>query len=455
MYVSRIELTNIRGVGPKGISLDFAQAIESKRDSLAGWNVIAGPNGAGKTTLLQAMAGTFLGSGLVWLLRPDEFKDWIHSSGNDAVGFAAGSANIRFDRTPADDAVGIGEKSTDQLTVGWRTGSVIFEPGFEQDTQLFVSSRFWHASSYKGSPDGWLFAGYGPHRGNRASSPDSASLFGSGPRIASVVTLFRQDSGLETGHRWLAELELQAARKRQPNDEVLRDGVLRFLGDGLLEPGVQTPMRAEADGLHVQWQGGWRPARLLGDGHYSVLALVLDLLLRVEQFKAGRLLENMLRWSPEAGATLDIDFSGVVVIDEPESHLHPGLQQRLGFWLKRHFKNMQFIVTTHSPLICQAADPGGLFAMPTCGKVEPLDDATWAQVANGTVDSAIMSRLFGLESPQSEQAAADRRRLGALNVQRNRGGLTEAEEHERARLERQMPQDPNYELDTLVQALLR
>src|SRR5438132_1106565 len=61
------------------------------------------------------------------------------------------------------------------------------------------------------------------------------------------------------------------------------------------------------------------------------------------------------------------DFPGVVLIDEVDSHLHPEWQRQIGFWLKRHFPKMQFIVTTHSPLICQAADVKGLFHLPAPG----------------------------------------------------------------------------------------
>ena len=49
-------------------------------------------------------------------------------------------------------------------------------------------------------------------------------------------------------------------------------------------------------------------------------------------------------------------YEGVILIDEIDAHLHPAWQKRIGFWLKAHFPNIQFIVTTHSPFICQAAD---------------------------------------------------------------------------------------------------
>src|SRR5690606_14322326 len=59
--------------------------------------------------------------------------------------------------------------------------------------------------------------------------------------------------------------------------------------------------------------------------------------------------------------------SGVVLIDEVDAHLHPEWQREIGFWLKRHFPKIQFLVTTHSPIICQAADENGLFVLPEPG----------------------------------------------------------------------------------------
>ncbi len=46
-----------------------------------------------------------------------------------------------------------------------------------------------------------------------------------------------------------------------------------------------------------------------------------------------------------------IESEGVVLIDEIELHLHPTLQQEILQRLRRTFPNIQFIVTTHSPLV--------------------------------------------------------------------------------------------------------
>jgi hypothetical protein len=69
----------------------------------------------------------------------------------------------------------------------------------------------------------------------------------------------------------------------------------------------------------------------LPDGFASVLTIWSDILLRSQ--------------------SLTGDPSGFVIIDEPELHLHPELQELLLPFLTRQFPGLQFIVATHSPMI--------------------------------------------------------------------------------------------------------
>lgn len=55
---------------------------------------------------------------------------------------------------------------------------------------------------------------------------------------------------------------------------------------------------------------------------------------------------------------MNIDVTGVVLIDEVDAHLHPTWQTRIGQWFTKYFPNIQFIVTTHSPLVCRACEKG-------------------------------------------------------------------------------------------------
>lgn len=57
------------------------------------------------------------------------------------------------------------------------------------------------------------------------------------------------------------------------------------------------------------------------------------------------------------------DFSGVILIDELELHLHPEWQARIVKVLKEAFPCVQFIVSTHSPHIIQTAKPDEIIAL--------------------------------------------------------------------------------------------
>ncbi len=72
----------------------------------------------------------------------------------------------------------------------------------------------------------------------------------------------------------------------------------------------------------------------LSDGYSSLIAIIAELILRMEAFNFGK-----------------YDMQGVVLIDEVETHLHITLQKKVLPFLTSFFPNIQFIVTTHSPFV--------------------------------------------------------------------------------------------------------
>ena len=143
---------------------------------------------------------------------------------------------------------------------------------------------------------------------------------------------------------------------------------------------------------------------------------------------------------------ISIPHSGVVLIDEAENHLHPALQQQLGFWLKRHFPNVQFIVTTHSPFICQAADPGGLLRC-VDGRIEPVPESLYTTIVNGSSDEAAVTEMFGLPHAHSPRAEKLREDVARLEVKVRRGLASEAEIAEYKRLRAALPSTPLAAMD--------
>jgi predicted ATP-binding protein involved in virulence len=179
----------------------------------------------------------------------------------------------------------------------------------------------------------------------------------------------------------------------------------------------------DSDGLWVVTGYHRFSLREMSDGYRTVAALVVDLLKQLND-SYGDLSVQTRDGIPT------IDLPGVVLIDEADAHLHVSWQQRIGGWLKAHFPNIQFIVTTHSPYICQAADEGGLIRLAGPHEEEPprvVVRDLYERIVFGSGDDAVLSELFGLDSPYSEQAEDLRRELVTLEVKVVSGQASEAE----------------------------
>ena len=79
----------------------------------------------------------------------------------------------------------------------------------------------------------------------------------------------------------------------------------------------------------------------LSSGYQAVLDIILDLLMRMVS---------------HTQRSFDFNLSGIVLIDEIETHLHLELQKNIMPLLTTIFPNIQFIVTTHSPFILNSLE---------------------------------------------------------------------------------------------------
>ncbi|AUG79455.1 hypothetical protein CFP65_4731 [Kitasatospora sp. MMS16-BH015] len=246
-----------------------------------------------------------------------------------------------------------------------------------------------------------------------------------GPGGSGKTTLLQALAG-----RAGAELSDQDGRPLQPGDHFcallpaesegpLPEGALALMADGLLPAGRRLTERltVEADGVEL-------PLESLGGGARALVSLVAELLRQAHRYEPEE--ELVVPGTPPTAP-----IAGLALIDDAEAHLHPAWQQRLGEWLVAHFPNLQFVVATHSPYLCQAADPGGLIHLP--GPEQPpapprvLDEDEQQRVVYGSGDDAVVSPLFGLPSAYSPQAEAERGLLVALERKLYAGEATDAE----------------------------
>jgi predicted ATPase len=77
---------------------------------------------------------------------------------------------------------------------------------------------------------------------------------------------------------------------------------------------------------------------------------------------AALILDLLLRFAEQQKDVADIsDYVGIVLIDEIDLHLHPKMQKEIIVQLAETFPNIQFIVTTHSPIPMLGASENSVF----------------------------------------------------------------------------------------------
>jgi hypothetical protein len=92
----------------------------------------------------------------------------------------------------------------------------------------------------------------------------------------------------------------------------------------------------------------------LSAGYRAIFDVYAELIMRTEYFKV-----------------MPGDLTGVVLIDEIDSHLHVSLQRLMLPFFTNSFPNIQFIVTTHSPFVLMSTPDTMVFDL---AKNEPITD---------------------------------------------------------------------------------
>jgi energy-coupling factor transporter ATP-binding protein EcfA2 len=463
LHIRTVTLRDIKGFGsgPQGVELD----LRRPDGTYAGWTVLAGPNGSGKTTLLQAIALAVVGPDAARVMQ-DSYAGWVHSS--ERRGQIVLDLDVHhLDWFMLDEDTG--HEQPLPLFVGLRfelkgpleteRAHLSHEPVLSVPANLPSHTRPKEAAlrrlegPWNPNPKGWFLAGYGPYRrlsGGNAVDDHSRSTW-----TARIATLFKDDAALAEAVSWLQLSqfrhleELHKTSGRGGKARQLKEVIFELLNDDLLPPGTRV-VDVDSEGLWVERGGVVLPLQHLSDGYRGVTSLILDI---VRQLHRQYLLKRPL---PEDDPGVFLREFGVVLIDEVETHLHVTWQKKLGFWLKEHFPNIQFIVTTHSPFVCQAADPGGLIRVSGPGDERatgPVAPDLYATIVNGGADEAAMSELFGLPYPHSERSERLQSRLAEIEARILKGAATEREQREREELLRQLPDSPSAQVARSLAAL--
>jgi energy-coupling factor transporter ATP-binding protein EcfA2 len=420
MYIHKVSLRNIRGFE----RLDFELARPD--GGYAGWTVFTGDNGSGKSSLLKAIVVGLLEKGTARSLG--NFHRWIRDgSGAEESSILLDIVRIEDDGTLADSGQKPSSEPFPAKTVfkngGKETSIQAAIPSGKQRTYQTPDRTIWSSDA-----TGWFSCGYGPFRRVFGASPEATRQM-VGVTTGRFVTMFQEAASLAEVDQWLRLLHHKSLENKHAEADQLKL-VLAMLRDDLMPNRINVD-RVDSDGLWLKDRNGVQLAwGEMSDGYRAATALLADILRHlIGTYGQEGLAEK------NAEGKMVVKRSGVVLIDEIDAHLHPEWQREIGFWLKQHFPRIQFLVTTHSPLVCQAADANGLFVLPEPGsdaKPRALSKEEYEQVIASRPDTILLSAAFGLENTRSPRAVAGRAEFARLEAKKRAGGKLSPKEKERA-----------------------
>lgn len=399
------------------------------KEQYSGWNVIAGDNASGKSTLLRALALGLIGPALSHTLVPS-FNGWIRQ------GAEKGYIGVEIVFGDEDRFKGGGNRSKEPIWAELnliRRGAIV-ELASKQGRLKGTNNGPWALDQ-----SAWFSAAYGPFRRLFGHSPQAARIMAIPGKAPRYGTLFMEDATLAEATNWLQELQFKALERHVGERELLADVTL-LLNDDFLRRGFRV-QEVNSDGLWLQDDHGVRLALAeMSDGYRSALALLIDLVRHMVAVYGGK---GIVRKDPESGHYY-VPHSGVVLIDEVDSHLHPEWQRLIGDWLKVRFPAVQFITTSHSPFVVQATDPGGLYRLPPPGggeAPERVSEAERLRSVVGTADEILRGAPFEMEHTRSPKVVEARSEYSRLKARQASQPLDPVAEERMRQLSLFLPQD--------------
>jgi predicted ATPase len=438
MYIKSLEIKNLRSFESANLEFNLPTREEGR---LTNVNVLLGDNGLGKTTVLRAVALSILGpllsgsSGFVpegLVRRPPSVGKGVKAAGKLRIASVKTHLETKSDwylshrkfRFPAELIL---ETKIRPLGTAERLEWTI-EPERQRSTVEKLQFDDEVAS--------FFIVGYGATRRVESSArvDESARAKARLRRYERVAGLFEDHLGLMPLSFWLPEFgEKHPALYRQVHDLI----------NNLLPENCKIdskPVSTSQGTEHLFIMSGVPlPFRALSDGYRAYIGWIGDMLYHMCMGVASSLKL--------------IDLCGIVLVDEIDLHLHPEWQRIVVPTLARALPNIQFIVTTHSPLVVGSLESSNLFVLSQENGTTAISRLP-EKVHGKSAEQILLSPYFGLESTRAPGTASELARLAREAVGGNPKAATEylelLAERDHIEAEEQQPAPPRKRAANLI-----
>ena len=323
------------------------------------FTLLVGDNGTGKTSILDALA---IASG-VWLVNvPDstlnKSRRNILTSEIRLEAIAQNNITQFIEHTPVQiKAKGeINGQSLEWLRQikksGSRTSNTEAKKALNLIKDIFKQiqdgAKIWlPIIAYYGAGRAWLPS-------NQRIPKAKTSLSSISRRWDAFYDCFEERIRIADIHTWFQKEALAALKnqgKMRSSYEVVKLAILGCIPDS--ENLWFDPERAE---IVIAIAGNPQPFSNLSAGQKMMVALIADIAIKIVTQNAAFLPQESTL-NPQQLPEILEKTTGLVMIDEIDVHLHPKWQRRIVDDLKNTFPSLQFVCTTHSPVILSEVEP--------------------------------------------------------------------------------------------------
>ncbi|MEI6949930.1 AAA family ATPase [Paraflavisolibacter sp. H34] len=414
MYLNKITINNIRSIS------NFEMAF----DKPEGWHVIIGDNGSGKSTIVRAIALGIIGPADSRALRIN-LGDWVKKNAEEE-----GLIHLLVTKSDVDSKIGQSRPRTKPFDAKLTIKQMPTSGYILEGNKGAPHENIWSNAG------GWFSCAFGPFRRFTGGEKDWLKVYYSDPRTAAHLSIFGEDVALTEAIDWLTNLHIKSLERAGSTDSApaTEEGAIlemlkKFLNEGgLLPHGTQLHSISSEGVSFIDGNNVVIDVTQMSDGYRSILSLIFELIRQmVRAYGSNQVFKNFHK------DIFIIDLPGVVLIDEIDAHLHPTWQTKIGEWFLRYFPKMQFIVTTHSPLVCRAAEKGTIWRLRVPGTDVPSGEVTGVdreRLIYGDLLDAYGTELFGRNVTQSPSGQEISERLAALSLKSFKGELSQKEQKE-------------------------
>ena len=389
MYIKSLSVANLRCFQAAKITFQYPDKPSGGK-TLANVNLLLGDNGSGKSTVLKAIALAALSpimerSGYVpyYMVRRGQSESKIR-------------AELILDRQElgetAHSASSVQRVETDIITVG-----------DYEEVHGVKRRQAWEAIYTEDSP-GFLLLGYSTTRRAESEEHFSPSSLQKSRRLRyqRVAGLFEDGIALSPLGAWLPRV-----KDERPDrfDEIVG------LMDQLLssEPFTDEEYPRLSGELYrgeVLFHINRIPVpySALSDGYRKYVAW------------AGDLLYHLHLSCPQNMKLTEM--SGIVLLDEIDLHLHPEWQRHVIGTIAQTFPRLQFVFTTHSPIVAGTVRAENILLMDTDDDGAARVRRSREPIFGKNADQVLTSSYFGLDTTRAPGFV---RELDDISQRANRG----------------------------------